>query len=258
MKDVQNERDERNVTLDRVGIKGLKYPITVLDRNFKEQPTVATINMMVELPKEYRGTHMSRFIEIINRYRWRIHINNIKDILKSMLEKLPSHSAYIEVEFPYFIKKSAPISKEESLMCYEVKVIATLREKEERFDRVLIVKVPIMTLCPCSKEISEKSAHNQRAFVTVEAELNDMVWIEEIIEIIESKASSSLYSLLKREDEKFVTEWAYEHPTFVEDVAREVYLALKEDRRIKNFKVEVESLESIHNHNAYAMVSSKR
>ncbi|MGB9668234.1 MAG: GTP cyclohydrolase, FolE2/MptA family, partial [Thermosulfidibacteraceae bacterium] len=185
-------------------------------------------------------------------------INNIKDILKSMLEKLPSHSAYIEVEFPYFIKKSAPISKEESLMCYEVKVIATLREKEERFDRVLIVKVPIMTLCPCSKEISEKSAHNQRAFVTVEAELNDMVWIEEIIEIIESKASSSLYSLLKREDEKFVTEWAYEHPTFVEDVAREVYLALKEDRRIKNFKVEVESLESIHNHNAYAMVSSKR
>ncbi len=257
MRDVQNERDERNVVIDKVGIKGLRYPITVLDKNFKEQPTVAVIDMMIELPREYRGTHMSRFIEIINEYRWRIHIHNLRKILEDMLDRLPSHSAYIELSFPYFMKKKSPVSREESLMCYDVRVRASLEESGENYSITLIVRIPVMTLCPCSKEISERGAHNQRAYVTIEAELSEMVWIEELIEIAESKSSSPVYSLLKREDEKFVTEVAFDNPMFVEDVAREIYLALKEDRRIKSFKVEVESLESIHNHNAYAMISHR-
>ncbi|MEO0279011.1 MAG: GTP cyclohydrolase FolE2 [candidate division WOR-3 bacterium] len=255
MRDVQNEKDPRNVKITRVGIKGLQYPITVLDKNFKEQPTVATIDMMIELPKEYRGTHMSRFIEIINEYRWRIHIANVKKILEKMIERLPSHSAYIELNFPYFVKKRAPVSGEESLMCYEVSLKASLtNDQDKNYQKILKVKVPIMTLCPCSKEISKHGAHNQRAYVTVEANIREMVWIEELVETIETSGSASLYSLLKREDEKFITEWAFEHPTFVEDVAREVFIKLREDRRINSFTVEVESLESIHNHNAYAMI----
>ena len=253
MKDVQSERDYRNIPIDRVGIKGIRYPITVLDREHKEQPTIAEIDMAVGLPKEFRGTHMSRFVEILNEFRWRIHITRIADILKRMMERLPSHSAYISISFPYFIEKKAPVSGEPSLMSYQVRMRATLYEDGKK-DTVLTVEVPVMTLCPCSKEISERGAHNQRAVVRVSVRMRSLVWIEEIIEWIEECASADLFALLKREDEKYITEKAYDNPVFVEDLVREVALRLKSDGRIRWFRIEAESFESIHNHNAFAVV----
>ncbi len=253
MRDLQSERDHRNLSIDRVGIRGIRYPITVLDRNNREQPTVATVEMAVGLPKEFRGTHMSRFVEILNQYRWRIHTKRVREILERIMEKLPSHSAYISFSFPYFLEKRSPVSGELSLMSYDVRLEATLFE-DGSVDTLLTVEVPVMTLCPCSKEISSKGAHNQRAYVRVSVRMNRLVWIEELIEVAESCASSRLYALLKREDEKFVTEYAYDHPVFVEDLVRDVALKLKGDERIVWFRVEAESLESIHNHNAFAVV----
>ncbi|NPA15212.1 MAG: GTP cyclohydrolase I FolE2 [Deferribacteres bacterium] len=253
MKDLQNERDFRNLPVDRVGVRGVRYPITVLDKEHKEQPTIALVNMYVELPKEFRGTHMSRFIEILNHYRWRIHTMKVIEILKRMMEALPSHSAHVELSFPFFREKKAPVSGVKSLMSYDVEVSASLYE-DMKHDIVLKVMVPVMTLCPCSKEISRAGAHNQRAVVAVSVKFDKMVWIEDMIEVVEKCASSELYSLLKREDEKYVTEFAYEHPVFVEDLVREIALRLKKDARIFWFRVEAESFESIHNHNAYAMI----
>ena len=253
MKDLQNQRDHRNLPIDRVGIRGIRYPITVLDRNNREQPTVATIDMAVGLPKEFRGTHMSRFVEILNQYRWKIHTRTVSEILKRIMEKLPSHSAYMKVQFPYFVEKVSPVSRVPSLMSYNVELEATLFE-DGRKDTTLTVEVPVMTLCPCSKEISTRNAHNQRALVRISVRMKRMVWIEELIEVAERHASSQLYSLLKREDEKFVTEYAYEHPVFVEDLVRDIAIELKKDQRISWFRVEAESMESIHNHNAFAVV----
>ncbi|BAT72126.1 hypothetical protein TST_1339 [Thermosulfidibacter takaii ABI70S6] len=256
MRDLQNERDYRNIPIDRVGIKGLKYPITVLDRHHKEQPTVAEIDIAVGLPKEFRGTHMSRFVEILNNYRWKIHTARVLEILNKVMEKLPSHSAYLRINFPYFLEKQAPVSKEESLMNYNVSMEATLYENGKK-EMLLTVEVPVMTLCPCSKEISDKNAHNQRALVKISVKMNKLVWIEELIETAESCASAQLYSLLKREDEKYITEYAYEHPVFVEDLVRDIALKLKKDERISWFRIEAESMESIHNHNAFAVVEAK-
>ncbi len=257
MRDVQNERDHRNLPIDKVGIRGIRYPITVLDRHHKEQPTVAEVDMAVGLPKEFRGTHMSRFVEILNQYRWRIHTAKIAEILKKIMEKLPSHSAFIRMRFPYFIEKAAPVSKEKSLMSYQVELVATLFENGRK-DTVLTVEVPVMTLCPCSKEISEKGAHNQRALVKISVRMKKLVWIEELIETAESCASAELFSLLKREDEKYITERAYDNPVFVEDLVREIFLKLKDDERITWFRIEAESLESIHNHNAFAIMETNR
>ncbi len=256
MKDLQSERDFRNLPIDKVGVRGVRYPITVLDKEHKEQPTIAMVNMYVELPKEFRGTHMSRFIEILNHYRWRIHTMKVVEILKKVMEALPSHSAHMELLFPFFREKKAPVSGVASLMSYDVEVAASLYE-DMRQDIILKVAVPVMTLCPCSKEISDTGAHNQRATVTVSVKFKKMVWIEDIIEVVEKSASSELYSLLKREDEKYVTEYAYNHPVFVEDLVREVALKLKGDSRIFWFRVEAESFESIHNHNAYAMIEMR-
>ncbi len=257
MKDVQNEKDYRNIPIDRVGIRGIKYPITVLDRNHREQPTVAEIDIAVGLPKEFRGTHMSRFVEILNNYRWRIHTSKITEILEKIMERLPSHSAYIRISFHYFLEKKAPVSKEESLMGYQVTIEATLYETGKK-ELLLTVEVPVMTLCPCSKEISEKNAHNQRALVKITVNAQKLVWIEELIKMAEECASAELFSLLKREDEKFITEHAYEHPVFVEDLVREIALRLRRDQRILWFRVEAESMESIHNHNAFAVVEEHK
>ena len=253
MKDIQSERDYRSLPIDRVGVKGIKYPITVLDRAHREQATVATVNMYVGLPQEFRGTHMSRFVEILNRYRWRITTTKVVEILSEIMKELPSHSAHLELSFPFFMEKKAPVSGKESIMNYEVTVVASLFEDGSR-KLLLSVTVPVMTLCPCSKEICETGAHNQRAYVTVTVEFKGFVWIEELVEVVESCASTDVYALLKREDEKIVTERAYEHPVFVEDLVRDIALRLKEDKRILWFRVEAESLESIHNHNAYAMI----
>ena len=251
MKDVQSQPDLRNVPIDRVGVKNLRYPITVLDRANKLQQTVGSINMYVNLPHRFRGTHMSRFVEILNEYHHTLHVDIIGEILKKMKMKLHAQEARMEVTFPYFIEKSAPISKTKSLMEYCCTFMGTLMDRE---DFVLGVEVPVTTLCPCSKEISKKGAHNQRSMVRIQIRYQGFIWIEELIETAEGASSCPIYALLKRSDEKAVTERAYENPRFVEDVVREVAVRLNTDSRITWYRIESENLESIHNHNAYAAV----
>ncbi len=251
MRDVQSQPDLRNIPIDRVGVKNLRYPITVLDRTNRIQHTIGSINLYVNLPHHFRGTHMSRFIEILNEYHRTLHIDKIGEILQKTKRKLHAEEAHIEVHFPYFIEKSAPVSKTKSLMEYGCFFSGTLGEKE---DFVLGVEVPVTTLCPCSKEIAKYGAHNQRSMVRIQIRYQGFVWLEELIEIAEASASSPIYALLKRSDEKSVTERAYENPRFVEDVVREVSLQLDKDPRILWYRVESENLESIHNHNAYALV----
>ncbi len=251
MRDIQSEEDQRRIEIDKVGVKELSYPIIVLDRANKLQPTVAKVNMFVNLPHHYRGTHMSRFVEILNQYRGQITMKNMGPILRKMREVFQAQSAHLEIDFPYFIEKEAPVSRSKSLMSYGCRFIGSLDQKE---DYILEVRVPVNTLCPCSKEISDRGAHNQRGEVRLQVRFKKFVWIEDLVALVEGAASSGLYSLLKREDEKWVTENAYDHPTFVEDVVRSVAEKLLPDKNITWFSVEVESQESIHNHNAYAFL----
>ncbi len=251
--DVQSSIDKRNIEIDKVGVKNLRYPIYLLDKRKKRQHTIATINMYVFLPSHFKGTHMSRFIEVLNENRDCIDIKNIDKIVQQIRNKLKAKRAFIELSFPYFIEKKAPVTGMSSLMSYDCQVEAYGDEKSNR--TVLSVSVPVTSLCPCSKEISNYGAHNQRSIATIKVVFNRMVWIEELVEIAERSASCEIYSLLKRPDEKFVTEKAYSNPAFVEDIARNIAIWLKKDSRIESFEVEVESLESIHNHNAYAYIS---
>jgi len=253
--DIQNQPDFRKLSIDQVGVKNLVYPITVRDRINKIQHTVGSINMYVSLPHNFRGTHMSRFIEILNQYHRNLHIDTVEHILHTMKEKLHAEEAHMEVWFPYFIEKKAPSSGALSLMEYNCSYIGTLREKK---DFIVGVQVPVTTLCPCSKEISDRGAHNQRSIVSIQIRSKKMVWIEELIEYAEESASSPVYSLLKRVDEKVVTEQAYDNPMFVEDVVREVARRLEKDPRVFWYKVESENFESIHNHNAYASIERPR
>jgi len=251
MRDIQSEEDPRRIEIDKVGVKELSYPIIVLDRANKLQHTVARVNMFVNLPHNFRGTHMSRFVEILNKYRGQITMKNMGPILRKMREVFRAESAHLEIDFPYFVEKEAPVSKAKSLMSYGCRFIGSLSKKE---DFLLEVRVPVNTLCPCSKEISERGAHNQRGEVRLQVRFKEFVWIEELISLVEASASSGLYSLLKREDEKWVTENAYDHPAFVEDVVRSVAEKLLNDPNITWFAVEAETQESIHNHNAYAFL----
>ena len=270
--DVQNSKDGRGIAIDKVGIKNLHYPISVLDKAKSFQHTVADINMYVDLPHYFKGTHMSRFLEVLNEHRGEISIVNFPDILRKIKKVLNAGSASVEIEFPYFIEKTAPVSGKKSLMEYICYYNGTIKSKNHRHssesrnldyantrsddESVIIigVKVPINTLCPCSKEISKYGAHNQRGIVSVSLEFDKLIWFEDIIADVESCASSPIYSLLKREDERFLTEHAYENPMFVEDVTRCVAGILKKNKNIKWFRVEAENFESIHNHNAYAMI----
>jgi len=250
--DKQSERDTRELRIDKVGVRGLRFPIQVRDKTRSVQNTVATIGMFVDLPKEFKGTHMSRFVEVLNAHGSVIHVENIADILHSLQEKLKSATSHIEIEFPYFMSKTSPVSRRESLMDYVARFDAAACGKE--IDFVLTVKANVTTLCPCSKAISKHGAHNQRGEVTVRIRSTKSVWIEDVIAMIESSASSELYALLKRQDEKAVTERAYENPVFVEDLVRNVALRLNADARVSWYKVEAENFESIHNHNAYACI----
>jgi len=229
MRDVQNEFDNRNIEIDKVGVKNLRYPILLSDKSHDLQHTIATINMSVSLPHHFRGTHMSRFIEILNRYRRGMDIHRMGEIMKEMKQVLYAESAHLELEFPYFIEKEAPVSRAKSLMEYKCKFIGSLNDNMKIF---LGVAVPIITLCPCSKEISMYGAHNQRGEISVLLRFKKFLWIEDIIEKIEDCASAKIYSLLKREDEKFITEKAYENPTFVEDVVRNVALKFNKEQAI--------------------------
>jgi len=254
MNDTQSLRDHRRIEINKVGVKNIRYPITVLDKAKGVQHTVANINMYVDLPHHFKGTHMSRFIEILNRFKGDISIKNFSNILSEMKRKLKAKSAHLEVEFPYFIEKEAPVTGAKSLMEYICRFCGSSNEKDDFYVGMV---VPITTVCPCSKEISQFGAHNQRSIVTVNLRFRKFIWIEDIIELIEACASCDLFSILKRPDEKFVTEKAYKNPMFVEDVVREIAKRLKKDPNITWFTVESENFESIHNHSAYAYVEKK-
>jgi GTP cyclohydrolase I len=250
--DKQSERDHRELRIDKVGVRGMRFPIQVRDKARAVQNTVATIGMFVDLPKEFKGTHMSRFIEVLNAHGTIVHVENIPDILYAMQKKFQAATSHLEMEFPYFMVKRAPVSQLESMMDYVARFDATACHKE--LDFVLTVKAMVTTLCPCSKAIAAYGAHNQRGEVTVQIRSRKVVWIEDLIEIIEGSASSELYALLKREDEKAVTERAYDNPVFVEDLVRNVVLKLNAHADVSWYKVEAENHESIHNHNAYACI----
>lgn len=251
--DVQQRRDRRKIEIDRVGIKNIRYPISLLDRHNKVQHTVADINMYTTLPHRYKGTHMSRFVEILSAYSREIDIMNIKEILKTMKTTVQATGAHLEMRFPYFIDKKAPVSKKSALMDYICAFSASLN-KSNKLDQVLGVEVPINALCPCSKAISRYGAHNQRGIVSLKVRMRSFIWIEELIELVERSASSQVYALLKRNDEQYVTEKAYRNPAFVEDIVRKISVKLLKDKRVSWFHVESENMESIHNHNAYALV----
>jgi len=256
MKDIQNQSDHRNVPINKVGVKDVKYPITVLDKKNQAQNTIGIINMYVNLPHNFRGTHMSRFIEILNKYHNRLHIDTMSDILQDMKEKLEAEETHMEMTFPYFIEKEAPVSKMKSLSEYECKYSGTLKNGVEEF--VIKVIVPVTSVCPCSKEISEYGAHNQRSHVTIEVKMNDFIWFEDLIEIAENAASSPVYSILKRVDEKYVTEQGYDNPMFVEDIVRNIAVELNKLESIDWYHIESENFESIHNHSAYASIDSRK
>lgn len=250
--DKQSERDHRELRIDKVGVRQLRFPIQVRDQAHVMQNTVATIGMFVDLPKEFKGTHMSRFLEVLNAHGEVVHVENIPDILFAMQRKFQAATSHLEMEFPYFMSKRAPATGREGLMDYTARFDASACGNE--IDFVLTVKANVTTLCPCSKAISARGAHNQRGEVTVALRFRKPIWIEEVIAMIESSASSELYSLLKREDEKAVTERAYDNPVFVEDLVRNVALKLNAHPQVTWYKVEAENQESIHNHNAYACI----
>jgi GTP cyclohydrolase I len=250
--DKQSERDYRELPIDKVGVRRLRFPITVRDKQRSVQNTVATIGMFVDLPKEFKGTHMSRFIEVLNAHGNIIHVENLNDILLAMQDKFSAATSHLEVEFPYFMVKRAPVTGYESVMDYVARFDATACARD--IDFVLTVKAMVTTLCPCSKAIAAYGAHNQRGEVTVQIRSRKAVWIEDLIGIMESSASCELYGLLKRQDEKAVTERAYENPVFVEDLVRNVALKLNAHPDVTWYKVEAENQESIHNHNAYACI----
>lgn len=252
LKDTQSEPDDRRIAIDRVGVKNLRYPIQVLDKAHAVQSTIANVSLTVDLPHHYKGTHMSRFIEVLNEHGPVLHVDQIKVILRELLARLDSEKAHADFEFPFFLEKKAPVTGAVGLMDYTVRFSATLQGGESDF--ILTVIVPVTTLCPCSKAISEHGAHNQRGVVTFSIRFRKPIWIEDLIRLVESCASCELYSLLKRPDEKAVTERAYAKPVFVEDLVREVAARCNREPNITWYRVEAENFESIHNHNAYALI----
>ncbi len=253
MIDIQNQPDFRKIPIDKVGIKGLKYPVKVLDKTTGLQSTVAQISMYVDLPHQCKGTHMSRFVEILHLFRTKVSLESITNILEDMKEILGAQSSHIEITFPYFIEKQAPQTASKGLMDYTCSIMGSSNGRKQT-DIVLTITVPITSVCPCSNEISEYGAHNQRGEVKVSTRFNKFIWIEDIVEIVETSASCDIFSVLKREDEKFVTEKAYNNPKFVEDIARDVSKIIMEDENITWFSVSAENFESIHNHSAYAYI----
>ncbi len=258
MEDVQNRPDDRGIPINKVGVNHLRYPITVLDRAHEKQKTIAEVSMSVSLPHHFKGTHMSRFVEILNEHREDLTMWTLPAILHKLKKRLNAENAHVEFRFPYFIEKKAPVSGAVGMMDYESTFIGETNGGEDVF--TLRVKVPVTTLCPCSKEISDYSAHNQRGEVTIDVRCQpgEMIWIEEVVEIAERSGSAPVYALLKRPDERHVTMQAYDNPVFVEDVVRIVAQQLQPDERVIWFRVYAENHESIHNHNAFAVVEWQR
>jgi GTP cyclohydrolase I len=256
MVDVQNQFDSRRIKIDQVGVKNIRYPISVKDRSTGSQRTVASVNMYVELPHHHKGTHMSRFIEILSRYRHSISSNIVPSILTDMQTRLDAAAAHLELSFPFFMEKAAPVTGAVGRMEYGC--VLSGRKSGNDLDLAVTVVVPVTTLCPCSREISRYGAHNQRGEVRVTVRFTRFFWMEDLIRLVETSASSEVYSLLKRADEKLVTETAYENPRFVEDVVREVAVKLMNEPNYLWFSVAAENFESIHNHSAYAFLEYTR
>ena len=254
--DVQQSADTRQIAIDKVGIKDIRHPVKVRDRSGQDQHTIASFNMYVDLPKHFKGTHMSRFVNILNQHEREITVESFKNMLHEVTDLLEAESGHIEMTFPYFVNKKAPVSGVESLMDYEVTFNGAKIDDEIRVN--VKVVVPVTSLCPCSKKISDYGAHNQRSHVTVDICAKGFMWIEEIIDIVEEEASCELYGVLKRPDEKYVTEHAYDNPKFVEDMVRDVAARLNGDDRIIRYVVESENFESIHNHSAYARIEKNK
>ena len=249
--DVQSHADTRQLSIQRVGVKSLVHPVMVQTAK-GPQPSVATVDMTVALPPEVKGTHMSRFLEVFQSHDEALGFHSLQSLMDTMLERLESNRGYIKVSLPYFVRKAAPVSGVESLMDYQVTwECETLTAARTT---TLTVVVPVTSLCPCSKKISEYGAHNQRSHVTIQAQIKTPLEVEELIAIAEAAASCELWGLLKRPDEKYVTERAYDNPKFVEDLVRDIALELSRDARIQGFSVESENFESIHNHSAYAKI----
>jgi GTP cyclohydrolase IB len=258
VRDIQNSYDDRNIEIDKVGVKNVKYPIIVLDRANSFQHTVATIDMYVNLPHNYKGTHMSRFVEILHSNKSMINMHNFPSILREMKDRLSAEAAHMEVRFPYFMRKEAPVTRVPSYLEYECGFSGSMDLSGEMAEFNVSVAVPITTLCPCSKEISDYGAHNQRGVAKVAVRFKRFFWIEDLIGTVEGCASSGVYSILKREDEKYLTERAFDNPKFVEDVVRDISDALYRDDNFLWFTIEAENFESIHNHSAYAFLERKR
>jgi len=256
LQDTQSQRDDRQLPIDRVGVRSLRFPLRIRDRDSAAQHTVATVSLAVDLPHHHKGTHMSRFVEVLHAHGTELTVATIAGMPRELIKKLHAEKAHVEFRFPYFRAKKAPVSGAEGLLDYGV--VFEVNADKDSSDFVLTVEVPVTTLCPCSKAISARGAHNQRGIVTLAVRFSEPVWIEDLIELVETSASAQLYSLLKRPDEKFVTEAAYDNPVFVEDLVRNVAQKVKSHPRITWFRVEAENFESIHNHNAWAMIESPK
>ncbi|WP_019880649.1 MULTISPECIES: GTP cyclohydrolase FolE2 [unclassified Methylophilus] len=255
IEDVQNLADGRQLAIDKVGIKAIRHPVKVKDKSGDAQGTIALLNMYVQLPQHFKGTHMSRFIEILNHIEREISLESFYMLLHETALRLEAKTGYIEMAFPYFVNKAAPVSGVKSLLDYDVTFIGEISEAGH--DVKVKILIPVTSLCPCSKKISAYGAHNQRSHVTVTVSFNTLMWVEDVIRLVEMQASSELYGLLKRPDEKYVTEFAYDNPKFVEDMVRDIATAFYKEARIKSFVVECENFESIHNHSAYACITSQ-
>lgn len=264
MIDVQSRADQRGIALDRVGVTDLRYPIVVLDRAREKQSTTARVTMSVSLPHHFKGTHMSRFIEVLNEHRGEVTMRTLPKMLGELRSRLEADSARVELHFTYFLERAAPASGARGLMDYECSFVGEATANKQDF--ALGVKVPVTSLCPCSKEISDYGAHNQRGVISIDvrsAPAPDtrepaLIWIEELVEVAEKSASAPVYPLLKRSDERHVTMQAYENPVFVEDMVRNVAGTLREDPRVAWFAVQAVNYESIHNHSAFASVQWER
>jgi GTP cyclohydrolase I len=256
IEDVQGRADTRRIPIDRVGIKDIFHPVRVKDRSGGEQHTIANFSMYVHLPHNFKGTHMSRFVEILNEHEREISVESFNAMLADMTTRLESGGGHLEMSFPYFVMKKAPVTGVQSLLNYQATLAAELRDG--RIETRIKVLVPVTSLCPCSKQISDYGAHNQRSHLTISATIREHVWLEELIDVAEQEGSCELFGILKRPDEKWVTERAYDNPKFVEDIVRDVATRLNQDERIRSYVIEAENFESIHNHSAYARIERNK
>lgn len=257
LSDTQNERDQRQVPIQQVGIKSLRHPILFQDKQKSAQPSIATFALTVDLDADTKGTHMSRFVEALHDCGNTMSVHDLEKLTQALLQRLPAQRAFVSQSFCFFLSKAAPVTQKIGLVDYQVRLDYSLT-RDGQFSYQQCVEVPVATLCPCSKAISERGAHNQRGVVTFQITSSHPIWIEDMIAIVEASASCELYSVLKREDEKAVTERAYDNPVFVEDLVRNIAIRARAHQEITSFRIEAENFESIHNHSAYAVVEETK